>query len=220
MRVLAVGDIHGCATALDALLEVVGVQLGDTWVTLGDYVDRGPDSRGVIERLIALDARDDVSLVPILGNHEQMMREARDDPRSDWPEGYGKHTLASYGGLAAVPDAHWAFLDRCVDSYETERCAFVHANAYPDCALADTPIYMLRWEFLDPDRATPLQSSKTLVCGHTRQTSGRPLDLGHTVCIDTNACGGGWLTCLEPDSGRIWQANQRGETRTGWLTDP
>jgi serine/threonine protein phosphatase 1 len=74
---------------------------------------------------------------------------------------------------------------------------------------------MLYWEsFDDPP---PHESGKVMVCGHTSQKSGKPRNLGHAVCIDTWACGEGWLTCLDAESGRYWQANQRGETRRGWL---
>ncbi len=56
-----------------------------------------------------------------------------------------------------------------------------------------------------------------MVCGHTHQPNGLPRNLGHAVCIDTWACGGGWLTCLDTGSGRFWQANQLGQTRTAVL---
>jgi serine/threonine protein phosphatase 1 len=56
-----------------------------------------------------------------------------------------------------------------------------------------------------------------MICGHTRQTSGLPLDLGHAVCLDTHASSGGWFTCLETESGMYWQANQQGELRSGRL---
>jgi serine/threonine protein phosphatase 1 len=58
-----------------------------------------------------------------------------------------------------------------------------------------------------------------MVCGHTAQKSGEPLNLGWAVCIDTWVYGRGWLSCLEPATGRVWQANQRGEHRTGWLPE-
>ena len=71
------------------------------------------------------------------------------------------------------------------------------------------------WEsFNDPP---PHESGKVMVCGHTSQKSGVPRNIGHAVCIDTWACGRGWLTCLDVGSGRYWQANQRGETRASWL---
>jgi serine/threonine protein phosphatase 1 len=56
-----------------------------------------------------------------------------------------------------------------------------------------------------------------MICGHTRQKSGLPLDLGTSICIDTGAYDDGWLTCLDVLTGRIWQANELGKARTGWL---
>jgi serine/threonine protein phosphatase 1 len=223
-RVLAIGDIHGCVVALDALLASVRPAGDDVVVTLGDYVDRGPRSREVIERLIALDATG--RLVPILGNHDQMMLDARsgDREKQGWLDDHGKATLASYappgtrkGSLSDVPAAHWRFLEGCREHHETATHLFVHANAYADVPLAEQPAYMLRWEsFGEP---APHASGKVLVCGHTSQKSGRPVNLGHAVCIDTYAHGGGWLTCLDVVSGRIWQANERGEVGRAWLDD-
>ena len=220
MRVLAIGDIHGCAKALDLLLEAVELRFGDTLVTLGDYVDRGPDSKGVLERLIALEERDDLSLVPILGNHDQMMRDAREGKAQDWPGGYGIETLASYGagGMDAVPDRHWSFLARCRDAYESDAHLFAHANAYPDHDLLDNPPYMLRWERIRPGNP-PHESGKTLICGHTSQKDGRPLDLGHAICIDTYAHGGGWLTCLDVHTRQIWRSNEAGKVEETWLDE-
>ena len=68
-RTIAIGDIHGCSVALDALLEAIRPRPADYVVTLGDYINRGPDSRGVIERLIELENQ--CRLVPLLGNHDQ-----------------------------------------------------------------------------------------------------------------------------------------------------
>jgi len=223
MRLLAIGDIHGCADALDALLEAVGLRFGDTLVTLGDYVDRGPDSRGVLRRLRELAARDDLSLVPILGNHDQMMLDARRDPAAgkDWLTHYGVKTLASYdltpGDLDQVPAEDWAFLESCRPYYSSERFLFVHANAYPDLALDEQPEFMLRWESILSSSGGPHSSGKTLVCGHTSQKSGEVLNLGHAICLDTHACGGGWLSCFDTASRQLWQTNQAGELRRGWV---
>jgi serine/threonine protein phosphatase 1 len=216
-RTLAIGDIHGCSAALDALLTLVAPERDDVVITLGDYVDRGPDSQGVLERLLSVAGR--VHLVPLLGNHDQMMLEARDGGGLDWQTGYGEETIASYGGdLEQVPGAHWAFLERCRDWHETTTHIFAHASVEPNVDIEEQSTDVLRWKSLRADVA-PHRSGKTLICGHTSQKDGRPLDLGHAVCIDTYAYGGGWLTCLEPASGRVWMANQRGETRSGWLKD-
>ena len=85
MRTLVIGDIHGCWRALQALLAAVDLRPDDRIITLGDYVDRGPNSRGVVERLIELHARG--NLIPLRGNHDEMMLEAR---RSGEPLGQSK----------------------------------------------------------------------------------------------------------------------------------
>jgi len=196
MRCLAIGDIHGCSRSLEMLLGAVSPRAGERIVTLGDYVNRGPDSRAVMERLLHLHGAG--LLVPLRGVHEQMMLEARDEGGEKLKRFLkvdGDRTLASYaargeaGLLADVPDEHWAFIQQtCVDWYETETHFFVHANAYPDYPLAEQPTYMLRWEtFSDPP---PHESGKVMVCGHTSQKSGEPRNIGHAVCIDTYAHGG------------------------------
>lgn len=219
MRHLAIGDIHGCFDSLRTLVDFVGVNADDTLVTLGDYVNRGPNTNAVIDWLISQHATG--RLVALRGNHEIMMLNARDNAGSfeTWLAVGGRQTLASYapfdgdaGKITDIPDHHWHFLEhRLVASYEIETHFFVHANAYPSLPLEDQPDVMLYWEpFHFPARH---QSGKTMICGHSSQKSGLPLNHGHAVCIDTWACGGGWLTCLEVQSGTIWQANEAGETR-------
>ena len=237
MRLLAIGDIHGCLRAFNALLAAVAPTPDDQIIALGDYVDRGPDSRGVLNRLIALHATGRV--IALRGNHDVMMLEARTGHDLGWLEVGGRQTLSSYGIaqwkidgllegdgwcgdldelLAKIPQPHWRFLEEdCLPYYETDNHIFVHANLYPHLSLDEQPDYMLYWERIVEPCAHV--SGKTMICGHTRQKSGRPLDLGTTICLDTNVYDGGWLTCLDVHSGRIWQANERGETRTGWLGD-
>ena len=70
-RTIAIGDIHGCSAALAALVAAIEPSKDDTVITLGDYIDRGPDSRGVLDQLIALAAR--CRLIPLLGDHEEML---------------------------------------------------------------------------------------------------------------------------------------------------
>jgi serine/threonine protein phosphatase 1 len=77
--------------------------------------------------------------------------------------------------------------------------------------LKDTPSSALFWEFLDPNRVWSHYSGKTFVVGHSPQTTGEILDLGFVVGIDTDCNRGNWLTALDTTTGRIWQANQRGE---------
>ncbi len=120
--------------------------------------------------------------------------------------------------LASIPAAHWQFLENdCRSYYETETHFFVHANVYSNYPLADQPDNMLYWEHLD-NWSVPHESGKIMICGHTPQRTGIPLNLGHAICIDTHAYAGGWLTCLDVAAGRYWQANEQGETRLGQIS--
>ena len=218
MRHFAIGDIHGCLTALQVLERELVFGDGDTVVTLGDYVDRGPDSRGVIDLL--LDLRKRCRVVALRGNHEIMMLRARNDRAFllNWIAFGGDTTLDSYGatGFQNVPESHWDFLASTIRYHETEQDFFVHANVHPELSLEDQPDDNLFWEHIS-GAISPHVSGRRMICGHTAQVSGLPLDLGHAVCLDTWACGDGWLTCLETGSGMYWQANQQGELRRGSL---
>ena len=221
-RILAIGDIHGCDTALRTLAGFVPIREDDLLVTLGDYVDRGPNSREVLDWLIARFATG--RLIPLRGNHEIMMLDAREgeDMLDFWLSVGGRAALDSYAGddgvgdLSDVPADHWHFLEHQTRRYfETATHFFVHANALPDWSLADQSDDVIFWEkFHNPP---PHESGKIMVCGHTPQPSLRPLDIGHAVCIDTWVYGNGWLTCLDPATGEYWQANERGMTRRDWL---
>jgi serine/threonine protein phosphatase 1 len=218
-RTLAIGDIHGCSRALDRLLADLDPRPDDTVVTLGDYVDRGPDSRGVLDRLLDLGHR--TRLVPLRGNHELMLLTAHKlgDDRYLWLDCGGQATLDSYGGtFDDVSERHREFIrSECVDWHECPTHFFVHAGAYPALPLDEQPDHMLFWESFT-DRG-PHCSGKIMVCGHTQQRSGVPLNIGHAVCLDTWAYGDGWLTALDVESGRVWQTNQRGERRTAHIDD-
>ena len=214
MRTLAIGDIHGCYQALKALEDFVGIEPTDRLVTLGDYVDRGPGTREVIDWLIDYHQRG--QLVPLRGNHELMMFAARNSKShfKEWRGYGGDAVLASYGieSLDDLPAEHWEFLQHdLLPYYQTATHFFVHANAYPHEPLSEQPDYMLYWERFD--YPAPHVSGRTMVCGHTAQRSGEPCDIGHAICIDTRAYAVGWLTCLDVDRRYCWQANQGGETR-------
>jgi serine/threonine protein phosphatase 1 len=219
MRTLVLGDIHGCSAALDYVLNMARPQPEDTIITLGDQIDRGPDTRGVVERLLRLKSR--CTLIPLKGNHEFMMLASRSDPlwEKNWRGHGGQETLISYAPekrnptFKDVPAEHWDFLEHeCLDYWETETHIFVHANLTPELPLSEQAPLVLFWEFLPPD-PQPHHSGKMLICGHTAQETGRPLNLGHTLCLDTYAYGGGFLSCLDLDTGIVYQASQSGFKR-------
>jgi serine/threonine protein phosphatase 1 len=214
-RTIAIGDVHGCSKALDALIEAIQPTPVDTLVMLGDYVDRGPDSRGVLDRLIELGSR--CRLVPILGNHDQMMLDTLNGEDSEiWLEVGGREALESYEtteDLDVIPSDHVAFLKSSLPFHETDSHIFAHANYYPDIPMAEQTEDMLRWESLKSFTPGPHESGKRVIVGHSSQKSGEILDLGHLVCLDTFCYGGGWLTAMEVQTDRVWQADRDGQLR-------
>jgi serine/threonine protein phosphatase 1 len=215
-RILAVGDIHGHTQALVTALAAADPQPGDVVVALGDYVDRGPDTRGTIDFLIGLARR--CSLVPLLGNHDWLVLElaaGRGAAFRDWLSFGGDATLASYDcdSPERFPVAHLDFLRGCRLYYETEHHFFVHGNYVKDLSLADQPQEVLLWDALRYRLPGPHCSGKTAILGHTAQKSGEVLDLGYAKCIDTWVYGDGWLTVLDVASGQIWQADKQGNLR-------
>ncbi len=215
-RTIAIGDIHGCAAALKALLALIQPRPADLIVTLGDYVDRGPDSRGVIDQLIDLGTQ--CQLVPLLGNHDEVFLDALDGTGSvdDLIDMGGGPTLDSYGRgrrLDLVPPAHHEFLESCRDFHETAWHIFVHGNYDPDLPMPEQEVGQMRWESLRGMTPGPHQSGKTVIVGHTAQKNGEIWDLGHVKCIDTCCYGGGWLTALNVRTDETWQVNRDGTPR-------
>jgi serine/threonine protein phosphatase 1 len=228
-RTIAIGDIHGCLAALDALICAIAPGPEDTLITLGDYIDRGPHSRGVLDRLVTLARR--CRLVPLIGNHEELLLAALADITAlrRWITLGGADTLRSYGWVPGgprralaewIPAPHREFLAGCRSYYETRSHIYVHAGFVPELPLNEQPVEALRWRVANASMAVPHCSGKVVVLGHTPQLSGEVLDLGFLVCIDTNCARGGCLTALDADTGRIWQADRRGKLREPPTGDP
>jgi serine/threonine protein phosphatase 1 len=213
-RVIAIGDIHGCALALDTLLRAIQPQPDDTIVALGDYIDRGPQSADVLE--IFTNLISSCRLVPLIGNHEMMMMQALESKTSysHWMECGGATTVASYGNrISNLPQHHRLFLNHCLQFYETETHFFIHANYDPNVALDEQPEQLALWQHIIDDIPDPHFSGKTAIVGHTPQIDGNIRDLGHVKIIDTFCYGNMWLTGYDVDTGHIWQTTNRGELR-------
>jgi serine/threonine protein phosphatase 1 len=224
MRLFAIGDIHGCGTALDSILAAICPQPEDRIVSLGDYINKGPETRTVIDRLMQLYSAG--MLIPLLGNHEIQWRLAfrLHQVRCGQNVLIDQATLDSYraeghsGAFEDIPEGHWRFVEEaCVPWFETDTHIFVHANLDEHKPLSDQPPSALFWDKFKHPR--PHCSSKTMVCGHTPQDDGRPINLGHAICLDTGACEGQWLTCLEIHSGNVWQTNQQKQVRRSNIGD-
>lgn len=213
-RTIAIGDIHGCNLALHALLDAIRPTAQDTIVTLGDYIDRGKNSRDVLERLLTL--QNQCQLLPLLGNHEVMLLAVVDQDAEPtlWTRFGGQETLDSYGGqLSAMPQSHLDFIRGCRLFAELDDCFYVHANYAADLPLDQQPESMLLWKHLTTQLPGQHCSGKRAIVGHTPQRSGKVLILDQLICIDTYCYGGGWLTALDVASQVIWQANRQGQLR-------
>src|SRR2546428_2129804 len=185
--IAVVGDIHGRLDRLDRVLSRLPEERA--LVFLGDYVDRGPESRGVIERLIGLERRRQCVL--LCGNHEEMMLDALAglDEENLWLYNGGDATLRSYGVPNVrrlneeLPAEHFAWLQGLQEHWETEEYVFVHAGispAGPDATDRDTKL----WLRIAPDEA--FGYGKRVICGHTPYRS--PLQGPDWINIDTG-CG-------------------------------
>lgn len=184
-----VGDIHGRLDRLNRVLKQIPAQR--TLIFLGDYIDRGPDSRGVIERLIRLEERQ--SCIPLCGNHEDMLLDALtgayDGAASDWISNGGEATMRSYGTAnlrrfaEELPEAHLTWLRSLREHWELDDYLFVHAGVRPAGAEAtdrDTKL----WLRIDSDQS--FGCGKLVICGHTPYRS--PMRGPDWINIDTG-CG-------------------------------
>lgn len=210
-RLLAIGDIHGCNRKLKQLLDLIRVDpLGDTLVFIGDYIDRGPEVRGVIDTLRDLKEACR-NVICLRGNHEDMFLnhylEGQDEDLFLYNG--GQSTLSSYGLTLAdaragtgFPENHLRFFTSLPLSYETQEYLFVHAGLRPGRPLAaQSPddLLWIRREFIDSE----CDFGKTVVFGHTPLYE--PLIEKNKIGIDTGAVYGGCLTCIELPSRKIYQ---------------
>jgi serine/threonine protein phosphatase 1 len=231
--VYAVGDIHGYSAQLRALIRELSADLARSrpaerplLVFVGDYVDRGPDSRGVIDLVLELEAEGPFEVVALKGNHEDALLRVLTDEAfgPNWIRNWGQATLRSYGvevpapGLeaaettrvqgelaAALPPRHLAFLRRCEMSRTVGDYLFVHAGVRPDVPLdaqEDRDLLWIRYEFLESEA----DFGKVVVHGHT--PSDEPERRANRIGIDTGVYYSGVLTAvrLEGTDQRILQA--------------
>jgi serine/threonine protein phosphatase 1 len=195
----AIGDIHGCHCALVDLLARCGdYARGEAhrFVFIGDYIDRGPDSRSVIATLRALEQRKPGDVVCLIGNHEDMLIEAIDtgDPLNWLMNGAGE-TLSSYGvrDPMALPPEDVAWVRSLPLSFDDGRRLFVHAGIDPDHPLERQPREALLWIRGKFHRVTQ-DFGRLIVHGHTPTRDARPEIRPNRINIDTACVYGGVLT--------------------------
>lgn len=214
------GDIHGCMQSFETLLTLLEPKPEDTIITLGDYVDRGRDSQGVLSRLLQL--RKELNVVTLRGNHEVMMQEALNGPPASgfWMMNGGFATMDSYRARALrdVPPEHWRFLESLQAYHIVEPFLLTHATPPSGTPVEKLTNDELLWARFGKQRER--SDGRFLICGHTPTPDHRPALLNGHLCIDTGCCHGGYLTALRLDTGEYFQSNEEGDLREGQVRLP
>jgi serine/threonine protein phosphatase 1 len=215
-RVYAIGDVHGCLDRLQALHGLIADDLARRPVAhallihLGDLIDRGPDSAGVIRHLIQPFAGHPgvppPHCVTLLGNHEDMLLDALDSgsaaAAAHWRQNGGSETLASWNltwrdppqvWAARIPPAELGFLRGLGLLHRVGGYVFTHAGLRPGVALAQQSRRDLLW-IREPFLSSPMPFESVVVHGHTPED--QPTVTTNRIGIDTGAVLGGRLTCL------------------------
>lgn len=241
MRIYAIGDIHGYRTELERAHLLIARDRKRTEdadapvVHLGDLCDRGPDTKGVIEFLLAGEARGE-PWITLKGNHDRLMSYfLAEEPRLDpymlvgwtwFSDGVGgAETLASYGAApvkrerlymlhararAAVPEAHRVFLAGLPSSYETKHHIFVHAGIRPGVPMdqqIETDLLWIRQEF----HADKRDHGKLIVHGHTPVKA--VTHYGNRLNIDTGAGYGRPISAVVIEGRKVWRLTEDGRVR-------
>lgn len=202
MGLIAIGDIHGCAKSLDALLDKLGPTTDDHLVFVGDYIDRGPDSKGVIDQL--LDLREDIDCTFLRGNHESLMLGYLDSGAFNlWRVNGGISTLQSYVESGEsdidIPEPHATFVRETKLYHETDDYFFVHAGLKADLSIEDNleadDEQVFLWE-RDHLGAPSYAWEKPVVCGHTPHPE--PVNEEKLLMIDT-----GCVYHMQPGMGTL-----------------
>jgi serine/threonine protein phosphatase 1 len=219
--VYAIGDVHGRLDLLEDLLARIlddaGCHPADSarfLIYLGDYIDRGAESRGVVDAVMA-DPPPGFTVVRLMGNHEAAMLSFLNGESDglDWLSFGGIETLLSYGVplrslpgsgeavrslqaavIEAVPERHINFLRNCLRHYSVGDYLFVHAGVRPGIALEKQTQSDLLWIRDDFLRARVPLPGRVVVHGHT--ICDLPQNRAHRINIDTGAFASGRLTCL------------------------
>ncbi|MDJ0608693.1 MAG: metallophosphoesterase family protein [Kiloniellales bacterium] len=216
-RIYAIGDIHGRSDLLRALHQKILADADASRATrrlvvyLGDYIDRGSDSRGVIDLLIE-GPPPGFAAVYLIGNHEEFLLRSLEDESAirPWLMNGGQETCLSYGIdlrwgrlqeqlTAEIPAAHRSFFERLSYSHSEGDYFFAHAGIRPGVPLDEQQPQDLLW-IREPFLSSEADHGKVVVHGHT--PTGAPVLRHNRIGVDTGACYGGALTALALEEDR------------------
>ena len=191
-KIAAIGDVHGCLPALRELYARVRDWFGEEGgklILLGDLVDRGPDSKGVLDWIIDFD-EPHIELIVLKGNHEELMIESLDGIEGSkrvWLRHGGEETIKSFGSLGKiVPYAKW-ITENCKTHHQEDGLYFVHAGIEPDVPLEQQGDYARLWirdRFLNWRKA--FDQNVVVVHGHTPVYKVEVKD--NRINLDTGCC--------------------------------
>lgn len=207
MSIYAIGDIHGCFEKLEQLFKIITLEEDDEIIFLGDYIDRGPDSKEVIDFIINLKFKKKDKVVCLKGNHEKMFLDFLKGENIDvfFANG-GRETIKSYSqsGSFYLPAEHLDFFRNLRLYYETENYLFVHAGIAPNRAITEQledDLLWIRGEFIYAN----LNIGKKIIFGHTPSRNFLPYFDSDKIGIDTGAVYGGFLTAIKLPEEKIFQ---------------
>ncbi len=216
-RLFAIGDIHGCFKPLKKLVEdKIGLNKSDTLVLLGDYIDRGKQSKEVIDFIIML-RQNGYRIVTLKGNHEDMLLKTYENKANLrlWLYNGGKTTMKSFGlhSVKNIPKDYMTFFKNLEYYYSEGNYLFVHAGFDDSAADPFADKYTMMWE--DQDQYThPELKNKTIIHGHHAITAGefderlrtnpQVIDLD-TGCVYHEYPGLGNLTAIELHSRQVFR---------------
>lgn len=186
-KYIAIGDLHGCARSLEALLKKLADISDRTHVFVGDYIDRGPDSKGVVTQV--LDYSKSHHCVFLQGNHEKMLMDAiNSGDMHHWLMNGGYQTLESYGVSSAydIPREHLHFFSSTQLWFNTPDYLFIHAGLNPGLTIEEQLSkpdidFSALWE--RSHVYSPVAWEKTVVFGHTPVAE--PIIEEKKIAIDT-----------------------------------
>lgn len=222
-RIIAIGDVHGCADELRALIQLLPLERDTLVVFLGDYIDRGPDSRGVVDTVLELEQY--CSVVCLLGNHELMLREylAGTDPRliARFIYNGGSATLASYAdhdGVVVMSEEHRTFFDKLPYHHIEGDYCFVHAGlpaAPEEIDLekhGEEMVWMRRRAYMPEPNY-----SKIIVHGHSavHEVDIKP----RRINLDTACVYGRKLTAMDVRTHEMWTVERSSAPQPLYLKD-
>ena len=196
-RVFVIGDIHGCLDMFTRL--IAKIEWGpdrDTLILLGDYIDRGKDSKGVIDLLLELSGASS-HVHCLIGNHEKIFLDYLSGKGVElFLVNGGETTLKSYkkDGKIRIPPKHITFLNNLEPWLELDDYYFVHAGLRPGVGIQEQSLDDLIW-IRDPFISSDYDFGKKVIFGHTPFY--KPLMKDNKIGLDTGAVYGNKLTCLE-----------------------